>query len=295
MDSNDAHDTARVLNEALPYIQRFSGKTIVVKFGGNAMIDEALKSSFARNVVLMNQVGIHTVVVHGGGPQIGQLLNQLGKESRFVQGMRVTDSETMDVVEMVLGAQVNKSIVSLLSQVGGRAVGLTGKDGSLLRARPLKLPANDHEHAADLGHVGEVESVSVDILQTLRDGGFIPVIAPVGVGSDGYSYNINADLVASAVASVLNAEKLLLLTDTAGILDKEDNLLTGLTPSQINELVEDGTIFGGMLPKVRCALEAISSGVTSATVLDGRVENAVLLELFTDTGVGTQIVGEPSR
>ncbi len=292
MDSTDAHVIARVLNEALPYIQRFSGKTIVVKFGGNAMIDEALKMSFARNIVLMNQVGIHTVVVHGGGPQIGQLLNQLGKESRFIQGMRVTDSETMDVVEMVLGAQVNKSIVSLLSQVGGRAVGLTGKDGSLLRAKPLKLASKDPHDSADLGHVGEVESVNVDILQTLKQGGFIPVIAPVGVGQDGHSYNINADLVASAVASVLNAEKLLLLTDTSGILDKESNLLTGLTPSQIDDLVADGTIFGGMLPKVQCALEAISKGVTSATVLDGRVQNAVLLELFTDTGVGTQIVRE---
>jgi acetylglutamate kinase len=292
LDRTDAHDIARVLNEALPYIQRFSGKTIVVKFGGNAMIDEALKTSFARNVVLMNQVGIHTVVVHGGGPQIGQLLNQLGKESRFIQGMRVTDSETMDVVEMVLGAQVNKSIVSLLNQVGGRAVGLTGKDGGLLRARPLKLAGGDNQaDTTDLGHVGEVESVSVEILQTLRDGGFIPVIAPVGVGAEGHSYNINADLVASAVASVLDAEKLLLLTDTAGILDGDGNLLTGLTPAQIDALVADGTIFGGMLPKVRCALEAISQGVTSATVLDGRVENAVLLELFTDTGVGTQIIG----
>lgn len=292
LDCTDAHDTARVLNEALPYIQRFSGKTIVVKFGGNAMIDEALKFSFARNVVLMNQVGIHTVVVHGGGPQIGQLLNQLGKESRFIQGMRVTDSETMSVVEMVLGAQVNKSIVSLLNQVGGRAVGLTGKDGNLLRARPLRLAVNDQNDAADLGHVGEVDLVSVEILQTLKQGGFIPVIAPVGVGQDGHSYNINADLVASAVASVLDAEKLLLLTDTAGILDKENSLLTGLTPAQINDLIDDGTIFGGMLPKVRCALEAVGNGVRSATVLDGRVENAVLLELFTDTGVGTQIVAE---
>lgn len=291
MDRPAAHNIARVLNEALPYIQQFAGKTIVVKFGGNAMIDETLKSSFARNIVLMNQVGIHTVVVHGGGPQIGQLLNQLGKESRFIQGMRVTDSETMDVVEMVLGAQVNKSIVSLLSQVGGRAVGLTGKDGGLLRARPLKLSATEADtESADLGHVGEVESVNVDILQTLETGGFIPVIAPIGVGSDGNSYNINADLVASAVASVLNAEKLLLLTDTAGILNKDGELLTGLTPAQIDALVADGTIYGGMLPKVRCALEAVGSGVSSATVLDGRVENAVLLELFTDTGVGTQIV-----
>lgn len=289
MDRATAHNIANVLNEALPYIQRFAGKTIVVKFGGNAMIDENLKKCFARNIALMNQVGIHTVVVHGGGPQIGQLLNQLGKESRFVQGMRVTDSETMDVVEMVLGAQVNKSIVTLLSQVGGRAVGLTGKDGGLLRARPLLLEPSDSE-AADLGQVGEVESVNVDILQTLKQGGFIPVIAPVGIGADGRSYNINADLVASAVASVLGAEKLLLLTDTVGILDADGQLLTGLSPAQIDNLVQDGTIYGGMLPKVRCALEAIDSGVSSATVLDGRVENSVLLELFTDSGVGTQIL-----
>ena len=289
MDRTTAHNIANVLNEALPYIQRFAGKTIVVKFGGNAMVDENLKKCFARNIALMNQVGIHTVVVHGGGPQIGQLLNQLGKESRFIQGMRVTDSETMDVVEMVLGAQVNKSIVSLLSQVGGRAVGLTGKDGGLLRARPLLLEQPDSE-AADLGQVGEVDSVNVDILQTLKQGGFIPVIAPVGVGADGRSYNINADLVASAVASVLGAEKLLLLTDTAGILDAGGSLLTGLDPAQINNLVQDGTIYGGMLPKVRCALEAVASGVSSATILDGRVENSVLLELFTDSGVGTQIL-----
>lgn len=293
MDRATGHNIARVLNEALPYIQRFAGKTIVVKFGGNAMIDENLKKCFARNIALMNQVGIHTVVVHGGGPQIGQLLNQLGKESRFVQGMRVTDSETMDVVEMVLGAQVNKSIVTLLSQVGGRAVGLTGKDGGLLRARPLLLESAEAESdPTDLGQVGEVDSVNVDILQTLKQGGFIPVIAPVGLGADGRSYNINADLVASAVASVLGAEKLLLLTDTAGIMDADGNLLTGLTPAEINRLVGDGTIYGGMLPKVRCALEAIDSGVSSATVLDGRVENSVLLELFTDSGVGTQIVKE---
>ena len=240
MDRATAHNIANVLNEALPYIQRFAGKTIVVKFGGNAMIDENLKKCFARNIALMNQVGIHTVVVHGGGPQIGQLLNQLGKESRFVQGMRVTDSETMDVVEMVLGAQVNKSIVTLLSQVGGRAVGLTGKDGGLLRARPLLLESSDSE-AADLGQVGEVESVNVDILQTLKQGGFIPVIAPVGIGADGRSYNINADLVASAVASVLGAEKLLLLTDTVGILDADGQLLTGLSPAQIDNLVKNGT------------------------------------------------------
>jgi acetylglutamate kinase len=299
-DSNDnnndsgtraAYDVARVLNEALPYIQQFAGKTVVVKFGGNAMTDDKLKQRFASNIVLMNQVGIHTVVVHGGGPQIGRLLTQLGKESRFIQGMRVTDSETMDVVEMVLGAQVNKSIVSLLSQVGGRAVGLTGKDGGLLKAKALLLDSTDNnESELDLGQVGEVASVNVDILQTLKTGGFIPVIAPVGVSDDGRSYNINADLVASAVASVLGAEKLLLLTNTAGILDADEQLLTGLTPDRIASLIREGVIHGGMLPKVQCALDALNSGVNSATILDGRVENAVLLELFTDAGVGTQIV-----
>ncbi|OED39204.1 acetylglutamate kinase [Chromatiales bacterium (ex Bugula neritina AB1)] len=291
MDRAAAHDIARVLNEALPYIQRLSGKTIVVKFGGNAMIDENLKLSFARNITLMNELGINTVVVHGGGPQIGQLLNQLGKESRFIQGMRVTDSETMDVVEMVLGAQVNKSIVTLLSQVGGRAVGLTGKDGGLIKARPLVLEkVEPNSGDSSLGQVGEVESVNVEILETLDHGNFIPVIAPVGLGDDGRSYNINADLVASAIASVLEAEKLLLLTDTAGILDQQGELLTGLKPDEIQSLVADGTIYGGMLPKVQCALDALKKGVRSATVLDGRIENAVLLELFTDSGVGTQII-----
>lgn len=284
MESAAAHDTARVLNEALPYIQKFSGKTVVVKYGGNAMVDESLKRSFARNIALMNQVGIHTVVVHGGGPQIKELLSQLGKETETIQGMRVTDSETMDVVEMVLGAKVNKSIVTMLSQVGCPSVGLTGKDGGLIKAVPMIL-----EGDADLGQVGEVDSVDKSILETLRQGGFIPVIAPIGVGSDGRSYNINADLAASAVASVLNAEKLLLLTDTAGILNKDGKLLSGLLPDDINGLIKDGTIYGGMLPKVHCALEAVNNGVQTATILDGRVENAVLLELFTDTGVGTQI------
>ncbi len=284
MESTAAHDTARVLNEALPYIQKFSGKTIVVKYGGNAMVDETLKQSFARNIALMNQVGIHTVVVHGGGPQIKDLLGQLGKETETIQGMRVTDSETMDVVEMVLGAKVNKSIVTMLSQVGCAAVGLTGKDGSLISAQPMVL-----EGEGDLGQVGVVSSVDQSILETLRQGGFTPVIAPIGVGSDGSSYNINADLVASAVAAKLNAERLLLLTDTSGILNKGGELLSGLYPDDIKTLIDDGTIYGGMLPKVNCALEAVTSGVQSATILDGRVENAVLLELFTDTGVGTQI------
>ena len=284
MDTTAAHHTARVLNEALPYIQKFSDETIVVKYGGHAMSDEALKRSFASNIALMNQIGIHTVVVHGGGPQIKQLLSQLGKKTETVQGMRVTDAETMDVVEMVLGAQVNKSIVSLLSQVGCPAVGLTGKDGGLINAVPMVL-----EGDADLGQVGEVESVNRSIIDTLREGGFIPVIAPIGVGRDGRSYNINADLVASAVASELAAEKLLLLTDTAGILDKHGTLLSGLLPADIDSLIDNGTIYGGMLPKVHCALEAVENGVATATVLDGRVENAVLLELFTDAGVGTQI------
>ena len=284
MSTTAAHQTARVLNEALPYIQKFAGKTVVVKYGGNAMVDEALKQSFARNIALMNQVGIHTVVVHGGGPQIKELLGQLGKETETIQGMRVTDAETMDVVEMVLGAKVNKSIVTMLSQVGCPAVGLTGKDGGLINAQAMVL-----EGEADLGQVGVVNSVDRSILETLRTGGFIPVIAPIGVGEDGRSYNVNADLVAGAVASELCAEKLLLLTDTPGILDKNSNLLSGLLPADIQALIKDETIYGGMLPKVNCALEAVTNGVQTATILDGRVENAVLLELFTDTGVGTQI------
>lgn len=293
VNRESAQHTAKVLNEALPYIQRFSGKTIVVKYGGNAMTDETLKRSFARNIVLMKHVGINPVVVHGGGPQIGELLKQLGKETEFVQGMRVTDAETMDVVEMVLGAQVNKSIVNLLAQEGGRAVGLTGKDGGLIRAKALRLSRQESDHQPaeiiDLGHVGIVESIDPSILRTLDQSDFIPVIAPIGVGEDGCSYNINADLVASSVASVLQAEKLLLLTNTTGILDKQGELLTGLTPELIAQLIDDGTIQGGMLPKVQCALDAINSGVASTTIIDGRVENAVFLELFTDQGVGTLI------
>jgi len=284
LQTTAAHQTARVLNEALPYIQKFSGKTIVVKYGGNAMVDEKLKLSFARNIALMNQVGIHAVVVHGGGPQIKDLLGQLGKETQTIQGMRVTDPETMDVVEMVLGAKVNQSIVTMLNQVGCQAVGLTGKDGGLINAQPMVL-----EGEADLGQVGVVKSVNRSILETLRPGGFIPVIAPIGVDENGRSYNINADLVAGAVASALDAEKLLLLTDTPGILDKDGNLMSGLLPADISAFIDDGTIYGGMLPKVNCALEAVSNGVQTATILDGRVENAVLLELFTDTGVGSQI------
>ncbi len=284
-----AADVARVLTEALPYIRRFRERTIVIKYGGNAMVDESLKNGFARDVVLMKTVGIHPVVVHGGGPQIGRLLDRLGKESRFVSGMRVTDAETMDVVEMVLGGLVNKEIVNLINRHGGAAVGLTGKDGDLIRARKLELPAGEGDEAVDIGHVGEVESIDVSVVDMLVQGDFIPVIAPIGVGEDGRSYNINADLVAGKVAEVLGAEKLILLTNTPGLLSREGELLTGLSAARVDELIADGTIHGGMLPKIRCALDAVRSGVTSAHIIDGRVPHAVLVELFTDEGVGTLI------
>ena len=291
MNQDDAAQTARVLIEALPYIQRFTGKTVVIKYGGNAMVDETLKQSFARDIVLMKHVGINPVVVHGGGPQIGRLLERLGKESRFVQGMRVTDAETMDVVEMVLGGLVNKEIVNLINQQGGRAVGLTGKDGGLIRARKLS-PASDTpapDEAIDLGQVGEVSSIDPSVVHMLDGGDFIPVIAPIGVGEDGRAYNINADLVAGKVASILGAEKLILLTNTRGVLDKEGSLLTGLSARRVDELIADGTIHGGMLPKIACALDAVKSGVKTALIVDGRIEHAVLLELFTDQGIGTLI------
>ncbi|WP_027874792.1 acetylglutamate kinase [Spongiibacter marinus] len=288
-----AGDVARVLTEALPYIQRFTGKTIVVKFGGNAMVDDQLKEHFARDIVLMKLVGMNPVVVHGGGPQIGDLLKRLQIESRFVEGMRVTDSDTMDVVEMVLGGSVNKEIVSLLNHNGGKAVGLTGKDGQLIRARKLKVRHKTPEMSApeiiDIGHVGEVESVSTDVLDMLVNSDFIPVIAPIGVGPDGASYNINADLVAGKIAEVLKAEKLMLLTNIEGLKNKEGEVLTGLSTEQVDALIEDGTIYGGMLPKIGCALSAVNAGVNSAHIIDGRVPHAVLLEIFTDTGVGTLI------
>ncbi len=284
---------AHVLTEALPYIRRFVGKTFVIKFGGNAMEGETLTSSFARDIVLMKLVGLNPVVVHGGGPQIGELLKRLGKETQFVDGMRVTDSETMDVVEMVLGGLVNKEIVHLINRHGGRAVGLTGKDGDLIRARKLtitrKTPELDVPEIIDIGHVGEVASIDTRVVQTLAQGGFIPVIAPIGTGDDGHAYNINADLVAGKMAEVLRAEKLVLLTNTAGLMNKEGKLLTGLSRLQVEELIDDGTIYGGMLPKIRCALEAVNAGVGSAHIIDGRVEHAVLLELFTDQGIGTLI------
>ena len=290
-----ATEVARVLGEALPYIRRFRGKTVVVKYGGNAMVDEQLKSGFARDIVLMRLVGINPVVVHGGGPQIGQVLEKIGKESRFVDGMRVTDSETMDVVEMVLGGLVNKDIVNLIARHGGRAVGLTGKDGDLIRARKLTISRNSPELDApeiiDIGHVGEVTSVDTSIVDMMVEGGFIPIIAPIGVGEDGCSYNINADLVAGCLAEVLGAEKLILLTNTEGLLDKQGKLLTGLTSGEVDALIADGTVHGGMLPKIRCALSAVKSGVRSAHIIDGRVEHAVLVELFTDEGVGTLIRG----
>jgi acetylglutamate kinase len=286
-------NTAHVLAEALPYIQRFSGKTIVIKYGGNAMIDEKLKESFARDIVLMKAVGINPVVVHGGGPQIGSVLDRLGKESEFVQGMRVTDSETMDVVEMVLGGLVNKEIVNLINRKGGNAVGLTGKDGDLIHAKKLTFTKNAPEMKApeiiDIGHVGDVESIDPSVVNMLVGGDFIPVIAPIGVGKDGLSYNINADLVAGKLAETLQAEKLMLLTNTEGLLDKKGNLLTGLSATEVDQLIEDGTIHGGMLPKIASALNAVKSGVNTSHIVDGRVEHAVLLEIFTDEGVGTLI------
>ncbi|AOV18215.1 acetylglutamate kinase [Acidihalobacter aeolianus] len=292
MEQNDATQTADVLIEALPYIQRFSGKTVVVKYGGNAMVDDRLKRSFARDIVLLKHVGINPVVVHGGGPQIGRLLERLGKESRFVQGMRVTDAETMDVVEMVLGGLVNKEIVNLINQQGGRAVGLTGKDGGLIRARKLLAATSDIEgDLVDLGQVGEVSAIDPAVVHMLDGGDFIPVIAPIGVGEDGAAYNINADLVAGKIAAILGADKLMLLTNTRGVLDGKGELLTAVSAREVAVLIADGTIHGGMLPKVECALDAVNSGVKTATIVDGRVEHALLMELFTDQGVGTQIRG----
>ncbi|MCP4878438.1 MAG: acetylglutamate kinase [Gammaproteobacteria bacterium] len=282
---------AEILIEALPYIQTLDQKTVVIKFGGNAMVDEALKSSFAQDIVLLKQVGVNPVIVHGGGPQIGKLLEQIGKQSRFIEGMRVTDNETMDVVEMVLGGQVNKQIVSLINSHGGRAVGLTGKDGGLITARKMRLSGDDTE-ANDLGQVGEVEAIDPAVVRMLDDDDFIPVIAPIGVGADGSSYNINADLVAGELAKVLAAEKLLLLTNTPGVLDPDGNLLTGLSAEKTESLITEGIIHGGMLPKVRCALAAVKAGVRTSQIIDGRVKHSVLLELLTDTGVGTLISGD---
>lgn len=288
-----ATNIANVLSEALPYIQRFTNKTIVVKFGGNAMVDEKLKASFARDIVMMKLVGMNPVVVHGGGPQIGSLLSQLSIDSHFVEGMRVTDSKTMDVVEMVLGGSVNKDIVNLIHHAGGNAVGITGKDGQLIKAKKLKVSRHTPEMEApeiiDIGHVGEVDSINTDVIDMLTDSHFIPVIAPIGVDSNGNSYNINADLVAGKIAEVLKAEKLMLLTNVAGLQDKNGQVLTGLSTEQVDSLIKDGTIHGGMLPKISCALNAVKGGTQSAHIIDGRVNHATLLEIFTDQGVGTLI------
>lgn len=295
---DNAKNTARVLAEALPYIRQFHGKTIVIKYGGNAMVDEKLKTSFARDIILLKLVGINPVVVHGGGPQIAQLLEKVGKESRFIEGMRVTDSETMDIVEMVLGGLVNKEIVNLINHNGGRAVGLTGKDGVLIRAKKMVVKRDSPElhtpEIIDIGHVGEVETINTDVVDMLVNSDFIPVIAPIGVDHQGYSYNINADLVAGKVAEFLKAEKLILLTNTEGVKDGDGQVLTGLSTSKVDELISDKVIFGGMLPKTRCALDAVKNGVISSHIIDGRVPHAVLLEVLTDAGVGTLITNTES-
>jgi len=291
-----ASNVANVLTEALPYIQRFTGKTIVVKFGGNAMVEQELKEQFARDIVLMKLVGMNPLVVHGGGPQIGALLEKLNIESHFVDGMRVTDTETMDIVEMVLGGSVNKEIVSLLNNNGGKAVGITGKDGNLIQAKKMTVSRQSPEMSTpeiiDIGHVGSIEAIDRSVLDMLLSSNFIPVIAPIGVGRDGSSYNINADLVAGKIAEVMCAEKLMLLTNVAGLLSKDNKVLTGLGTRRVDELIEDGTIHGGMLPKISCALNAVKAGVNSAHIIDGRVPHAVLLEIFTDEGVGTLITNQ---
>lgn len=296
VDKQAALKIAQVLIEALPYIQSFNDKTIVIKYGGNAMTEECLKNDFARDIVLLKLVGLNPVIVHGGGPQIGNLLKQVGKESHFIDGMRVTDRETMDVVEMVLGAQVNKEIVSLINRHGGKAVGLTGKDGNFIQAHKMrfkrKSPELDVSEIIDIGHVGEIDTINTEIVDMLIHSNFIPVVAPIGIGEDGQSYNINADLVAGKLAEAMQAEKLILLTNTEGLLDKQGNLLTGLSVSKVDELIHDGTIHGGMLPKIKCAVEAVQNKVHSSHIIDGRVEHAVLLELLTKEGIGTLIFNE---
>ncbi|MEN9772160.1 MAG: acetylglutamate kinase [Pseudomonadota bacterium] len=289
-DRPDASIKAAVLAEALPYIKRFHGKMVVIKYGGNAMTEEHLKQSFARDIILLRLVGILPVVVHGGGPQIESLLARVGKKGEFIQGMRVTDTETMDLVEMVLAGQVNKEIVELINHAGGKAVGLTGQDGGLIRARKMLVKADDtSSEAFDLGHVGEIESVDPAIIHSLLASGFVPVIAPIGSGQEGETYNINADLVAGKIAEILKAEKLILMTNTPGVLDKKGNLITGLSAREIDGLFADGTISGGMLPKISSALDAAKSGVASVHIVDGRVPHCLLLEILTSEGVGTMI------
>lgn len=293
-------DAAALLIEALPYIRQFSGKTVVIKYGGHAMKDEALKESFAQDVVLMKYIGIHPVVVHGGGPQIGRMLDRVGKKSDFREGMRVTDEETMDVVEMVLAGKVNKEIVALINRHGGRAIGLSGKDGMLIEARKMHLfkylGDDQPPEIIDIGLVGEVERVNVEILEVLEKSHVIPVIAPVGVGKSGETYNINADLVAGKVAAALDAEKLVLMTDVPGVLNAAGELISSLTVAEAAELIQDEVLKGGMIPKVQCAMDAVQGGVKKVAILDGRIPHAVLLELFTDSGIGTEIVpSRPSR
>lgn len=296
LDLEQAMHTADVLTEALPYIQRFEGKVMVVKYGGNAMTDPILESSFARDIVMLKTVGIHPVVVHGGGPQVDNLLKELGRSSDRIDGMRVTDKATMDVVEMVLGGSVNKSIVNLINKHGGRAIGLTGKDASLIRAKKLPMSKTDeqgNQQQIDLGFVGDVVSINRDVIDLMIASNFIPVIAPLGVDDEGNTYNINADVVAGKVAEFMLAEKLILLTNIKGVLDKAGNVATGLTPAKVDEMIADGTISGGMIPKISYALEAVKNGVKSAVIVDGRVPHATLLEVFTDKGVGTLISRHP--
>ncbi|WP_027349997.1 acetylglutamate kinase [Halotalea alkalilenta] len=294
---HDPASVVEILSEALPYIQRYAGKTIVVKYGGNAMTDDTLVDSFARDIVLMKTVGLNPVVVHGGGPQIGILLERLGIESRFVDGLRVTDAATMDVVEMVLGGQVNKSIVNQINLAGGKAIGLTGKDNAQIRARRLKIERRSPELSApeiiDIGHVGEITRISTDLIEMLTQADYIPVIAPIGVDDQGNSYNINADVVAGRIAEALGAERLMLLTNVAGLLDADGKVMTGLTVEDVDRLIEEGVIYGGMLPKIRCALDAVKGGVDSAVIVDGRVPHATLLEIFTNAGAGTLISATP--
>jgi acetylglutamate kinase len=290
LSPSTAKDKAKILAEALPYIRRFHGKTIVIKYGGNAMIEDQLKQSFARDVVLLKLVGMNPVIVHGGGPQINDMLKRVGKQGEFIQGMRVTDAETMNVVEMVLGGLVNKEIVNLINQHGGLAVGLTGKDGGFIRARKMLMQDREKaDQSLDIGQVGEIDGIDPALIALLETRGYIPVIAPIGVGKDGESYNINADLVAGELARVLSAEKLILLTNTPGVLDKNGNLLTGLTAAKVEALFTDGTISGGMLPKIGSGLDAVKGGVKSCHIIDGRVEHGLLLEVLTDEGVGTLI------
>ncbi len=290
-------EKAKVLIEALPYIRRFWGKTVVIKYGGSTMEEERVRRSFALDVVLLKYIGLNPVVVHGGGPQIGEMLSKIGKKSEFVEGMRVTDPETMEIVEMVLVGKVNKQIVSLINQQGGKAVGLSGKDGGLLLAEKMRLrkasSSEKGQEEIDIGMVGEVKAVRPEVIQALEKEGFIPVIAPIGVGESGETYNINADLVAGKVASALKAEKLILLTDVEGVLDREKNLVSTLSSSEAREMIEKKIISSGMIPKVRCCLDALEEGVSKTHIINGTVEHAILLEMFTDVGIGTQITREP--